>query len=531
MKKTLYTALAIWAVAGQLWAQISPEKREVFIQKATSLRAENKFTEAAGTLDSILLKQPKDAQILLFKGDLLLQAKKYKEAVLTYQRLLPLNYEPTQSRINLSYALFMDKKAGDALQQAKAAWQGDSLSKNATVNYFNAMLWNAKTSQAAQYFNSQQSKLPRPDKLILQARLQTTAGNYKSGLAYYDTVSKQFTDKNYVKEYAEVLIAKGMVPQAKSLLERNTNLYNNTEKKEFNQKLKLLQRQNLGLLVNLFKDIGSNIRFTHEYWYQMADVRKYPLKIGAGLGTFTAKTSPTVRSKFATIQLKENWSPAWKGETEFRFMQIDPEVQAGYNAYTGKQSIKYQPHDRRMLTLVYGRDILNFTPELFKQNISQNNLGYVTHLMTGSKTGIYSQGMHGWYSDANSKNEIFASLYHIVRFFPIIKTGLNHTYLSFAKQSPFYFAPNRYSNTEAFAELSGKTETKWPLSYMVQIAGGMQKIEQRPAEFAKRLQAELSTNYKSFLGSIKYQTSNVASGNGTGYKFDWFTLGVSYWWP
>jgi len=146
-----YLLFFLAGTASPLFAQtdsvgsLSAEKRESYIQNATHYRMEENYGQAIQQLDSILSVNPVDGQILLFRGDLMLQSRRFSEAVSTYQKLLPLKYEPTVSQINLSYALFMNHKPAKALTVARSAWKGNPKNSSAVVNYFNAMLWNRDT--------------------------------------------------------------------------------------------------------------------------------------------------------------------------------------------------------------------------------------------------------------------------------------------------------------------------------------------------------------------------------------------------
>jgi tetratricopeptide (TPR) repeat protein len=509
---------------------MSGELREEFIQKASKLRAQGYYAEAASMLDSILLARPEDAPILLFKGDLMLQANNFQKAIETYSKLLPLGYEPTTARINLSYALFMNHKPAPALVEARGAWEGEPGAKNAVVNYFNALLWNTKTKEAEMFLEDQIHLLEPSDVLVLKARLESTSGNYRTGLFYYDSLCNSFPNKYYVKEYSDVLLAKGKTEKAVIVFGENSELFNEKELKAFDAKIKDKEKVSTGTSFSLFNDIGGNVRHSGEFWFQQAETKTYPLRVSAGRSNLSSVYGGNVQTNFIHGKLEEHWRNGLSGETDLHFLQIKPGAGTSYGGLTGKQSLKYQGHDRRMITLFYSRDVLNFTPKLYEQNITAANLGYITHIMTGAKTGIYSQGSRGSFSDDNSKVEVFASLYHLFRQFPVFKTGLNYTYLHFSEQKELYFAPDKYSNAEVFADLSGNLPFKFPVKFLLQGGIGFQQIEENKPEPATRFQAELSTSHKSLVGSFKYQTSNVASGTGSGYKFNWFTLNLAYRW-
>ena len=150
--------------------ELSSEARELYIQKANQYRKEENYAAALMQLDSILAANPADAGILLYKGDLKLQSNLFSDAVETYKQLLPLNFEATITRINLSYALFMNHQPAKALQFAKLAWEKDRSNTNAIVNYFNAMLWNIKTKEAGDFLQQQMPFLTQAQVLVLKAR-------------------------------------------------------------------------------------------------------------------------------------------------------------------------------------------------------------------------------------------------------------------------------------------------------------------------------------------------------------------------
>ena len=182
--------------------------KQQYIEQATALRKTEKYKEAIKVLDSALLLFKDDPSILLFKGDLLMEAKDFGTAVKTLKIVLPTDHEKTITQINLSYALFMNHKPELALQYARNAWENDKLNVYASVNYFNAMLWNLKTKEAGRFLKDRDSTFDRSQRLVLRARLHMTSGHFINGLKYYDSLIRLNPDKNYIREYAEVLLNK-----------------------------------------------------------------------------------------------------------------------------------------------------------------------------------------------------------------------------------------------------------------------------------------------------------------------------------
>jgi len=510
---------------------LKEEKRQQFIQHAINFRKEENYAAAIAQLDSVLVHNPKDAGLLLFKGDLKLQSKLYDDAIDIYKSLLPLNFETTITQINLSYALFMNHQPVKALEYAEKAWNRDRLNSNAIVNYFNAMLWNIKTDKASVFLNAQDSLLSPAQRLVLKARLYLTSGNYNNGLKYYDSLVRSYPEKYYIQEYAEVLLGKKQIKQSVSTMHNGKNLFTVNEYKAFEQKLNATRQQNAGTEFVFFTDVAKNVRIDNSIWWQQNENRTYRFRISAGRSVYRSAAKETTTAQFGHIHVDEKWSMALSGETDINLQLIQPSSNQKFTGITGQQTIKFQPNDRRMFAVFLSSDILNFTASILGNNIRSNNAGYITHIMLTGKTGIYSQGSMGALTDKNHRYQLFGSLYHLFRTEPTVKCGLNFSALHFSNSDvKSYFSPNRYLNTEVFADYGTALPMLSKFYLQLQSAAGMQQIEKNKWEPALRFQSEVGLRLKYLETSLKYQTSNVASNTGTGYKFNWITLRAVWKW-
>jgi tetratricopeptide (TPR) repeat protein len=510
---------------------LSVELREQYIQKAAQLRKDENYAGAIQQLDSILKYNPTDAPILLFKGDLKLQSKMYKNAVETYLLLLPLQYEHTIAQINLSYALFMNHKPAKALYYAKSAWEQNKNNTSAVVNYFNAQLWNIKTKEAGKFLQQQQQLLSPAQLLVLKARLFTTSGNYNKGLQYYDSLVKTYPDKYYTQEYSEVLLGKKEIKKSEEIMKVGKNLFSANEYNVYVQKLNATKLQNAGTEFVYFKDVAKNVRIENLLWWQQNEARVYRFRLSAGTSQITSAQNEKTNAQFAHVTINERWSKAWTGQSDIHLQLIQPSGDKSFTGLTGKQTVQYQPNDRKMFGLSYSADILNFTASLLQKNIRSNSIGYVTHILITGKTGFYSQGSKGFLNDKNQSQQFFGSLYHLFRTEPTLKAGLNFSAVHYKDSSiKNYFSPNRYLSTEVFADYSTALPMLSKFYLQLQAASGLQKIERQKWDPAFRFQSELGFRLKHFESSLKYQTSNVASASGTGYKFNWFTLRLMWKW-
>ncbi len=498
------------------------QQKDKWIQKASELRTQENYVGAIQQLDSILRLNNKDAGILLFKGDLQLQAKQFKNAVSTYKLLLPLHFETTIAKINLSYALFMSHKNVNALTYAKDAYKNDTLNANAIINYFNAMLWNLKIKQASVFLNKEKKHLTQKDELVLKARLNTTNGDFISGLQFYDSLVKRFTEKYYVQEYSEVMLGKKKWNKASALMKSKEALFSKNEYNGFVEKAKAYQIQNVGTEFVYFTDVAKNTRIENNFWWQQKEAVKYRFMVKVGASNIKSAQNDKTTAYNATVHIEELFSTKITGQTDVNAQQINVYGGEKYAAITGKQLIKYQPTDHKMVSLFYSTDILNYTAALLGNNIRSNNIGYVTHFLFGGKTGLYSEGSVGSLTDNNTRSQVFFSLYRLLRTEPTIKTGINFSGLHFSDSTiTKYFSPNSFLSSEAFLDYTSPISSK--LFIQSQAAAGLQKIEQQAWQNSLRFQTEIGYQTKHCAFSLKYQTSNTASVSGTGYSFNWFT--------
>jgi tetratricopeptide (TPR) repeat protein len=510
---------------------LAPEQREAFIQKALAYRKSEDYKNAIAQLDSILKYSSTDAPAMLFRGDLLLQAGQFSDAVNMYKKLLAIKYEFTIVQINLSYALFMNHQPSNALHFAKSAWEHDKTNNSAIVNYFNAMLWNIKTKSAARFLQQQQTSLTGAQTLVLKARLFTTSGDYTNGLKYYDSLVSAYPDKYYIQEYAEVLLGKKEAVSSEKTMRSHSSLFSSNEYKAYQEKLKTAKLQNAGTEFVYFVDVAKNTRIENTVWWQQKETRTYRFKLSAGSARFSSAQQENATVNFVHVTCNERWNKAWSGQTDIHIPLIQIQGGKNFTAITGKQLIKYQPNDRRMFGLKYSKDVLNFTTALLEKNIGNNSFGYVAHVMVSGKTGIYSEGSWGILTDQNQSQQFFGSLYHVIRTEPTFKTGINFSLVHYKDSTvKNYFSPNRYMSTEVFADYSTSLPELSKYYLQVQAAAGYQKIENQKWDAAFRFQAEGGFRLKHIEAGLKYQTSNVAANTGTGYKFNWFIFRCAWRW-
>ncbi|MFC5624351.1 DUF4184 family protein [Algoriphagus winogradskyi] len=506
---------------------LDPAKREGFIQEATQLRSKENYVGAIAQLDSILVHNPLDAQILLFKGDLCLQNQDFAQAVEVYSSLVPLEFESTIVRVNLSYALFMSKKPSKALEAAYSAWNQDQENKSAVVNYFNALLWNVKTKDAEAFLNDNAGLVDEDQVLVMKARLYTTGGAYTQGQLYYDSLIQRFPKAPYIQEFTEVLAGKKQWDKAAKILNDYEDELSDSQKEKLGGLLSQGDKQIAGIAVGYFADVAKNTRTEQSIFWQNQLSAPLQVNVRAGANQVKAPEGQLTKTKFIAAGVGINWSQALQSSAEIVAQQVSPEEGDSFTGVTGKFETKYQPNDRRMVGLTYSSEILNFTADLLGKDIRSQSLGYVTHIMFGGKTGFFSQGNVGFLNDQNSRLQFFGSVYRLLRTEPTLKTGLNFSALSFSdSETTLYFAPDQFLSTEVFVDYSTPLPLVSKMALKIQAAAGLQQIEKRGWDPSFRAQAEINYRVNGFDFGLNGQFSNVAAASGTGYSFHYITLKV-----
>lgn len=373
--------------------------------------------------------------------------------------------------------------------------------------------------------------LSEDQQMVLSARLYTTAGKYARGLAAYDTLINRFSNKYYLLEYAQVLMGKGEFTSSMEVIEKGKGILSQSEYSALISKATAMRRQNSGTEFAYFQDIGGNQRIENAAWWEQGQGRTYRLGIRTGQAVMTSAEIDKTTSKFIHLNVFERWNKAWSGQTDIHLQRIEPKGGKSFGGLTGKQTLQYQPTDRKMVGVSVSSDILNYTASLFEKNIRRNSVGYVTHLMFSGKTGFYSQGSVGLLSDSNRSYQFFGSVYHVLRTEPTLKAGLNLSAVHFSDHTvTTYFSPDRYLSTEVFADYSTPLPALSKFYFQIQAAVGAQQIERQSWQPAFRFSPEIGVRLNHFETSLKYQTSNVSSSTGTGYKFDWFTFKLIWRW-
>ncbi len=169
---------------------------------------------------------------------------------------------------------------------------------------------------------------------------------------------------------------------------------------------------------------------------------------------------------------------------------------------------------------------LNYNSELVENNLRIDNVKLDHHLYSKYRIGFYNSILAGYLSDTNKNIITFSSLYYQWKENPVVKIGVNYSYIHFDKARPeLYFSPDKYQVGEAFIHSENlNSSSKW--KYKVLLAAGIQKVEQNKKQQILRLELQGGYQFSKELAvSVSYLYSNSAQINTLGtYEFQ--NLGV-----
>jgi len=181
------------------------------------------------------------------------------------------------------------------------------------------------------------------------------------------------------------------------------------------------------------------------------------------------------------------------------------------------------------LSLKFNNEIYNYSALILRQDISLNHFSLTNHLQLSTRFGLYSKGIFTTFSDGNNRQFLFNSLYYS----PILnrlKIGVNYSVFKYREdKSELYFSPLIYQSTELFTTLEGNP-TKLPISYLINLSVGQQKIDQSAWRLSRRIEAKLNYHFKKKMTlSLHYLNSNVAQNLVIGtYNYSEIKLTCSY---
>ncbi|MBT8190631.1 MAG: hypothetical protein KJO29_09385 [Bacteroidia bacterium] len=211
--------------------------------------------------------------------------------------------------------------------------------------------------------------------------------------------------------------------------------------------------------------------------------------------------------------------------------------QFGFNAISGSMSrnsmisslgLVYTPSNKSRITASFEVQDFDYSIDLLDTRIKlMNGRVQYAHLLP-LNFGFYSNFECTSQSDGNRRYLAFGSLYHTIPGNLYYKFGLNYSHIKYQDVSEkAYFNPEQFHSTEIFIE-SFNQKGRGKLDFNVQVALGIQQIENNPMQLTHRFRSEVGYNHGNFRFLFNAELSNSRSSNIAGYSYQSYSLSCVY---
>ncbi|MBE7170609.1 MAG: tetratricopeptide repeat protein [Williamsia sp.] len=495
------------------------------------------YMKAGVLLEDILKDFPNDKDALFAKAQLKIMLEQFDEAKKINNLLLELTKGQTEVYLNLSYIAFLKKDKKGALRYADQAIESTKTQPEkklkAWLGRVTALGWNERFKLAFATLDSLEKQFPGSvDITLKRAGLMTWNKEYGLSVKLFkQALAKQPSSFDGNLGCADALFAQESDVESKKYVLKTLDYYpNQKDAKDFMYKLALRHSPTIvshdfyssdkggnsskNFQVAASFDILSNLRATAEYRTRMAE---------------NSAEKSSARSEIYAAGLRWRFKPFWLITGTVADAVLRGGVKNNTHLLTDLAS-EFRLTKNQSLELRYQTNVENFTAGLINNNLKLNNYIATYNLNTDIKLGLYSQFFHTNYSDGNSKNLLFASLYYNLMAAPVVKFGINFSTISFKKQVPeIYFSPKKFGSRELFGLLENLQVPRQKWLYQVLAAGGMQTIESNKSQSTYRYTIAAGyrpvTNFE-FLIYTLHSNSATSSVVGyvyteTGLKFKW----------
>lgn len=497
----------------------------------------SRFDDAIHLYDLILEESPKDFDALVNKAQVLMVKKNYKEAQKIYFELSETEGHEVVGLLGLSQVANNLKDLEKALELAEQAVEeaGEDELMKASLGKVDALGWNKRFREAFVEIERLEQKYPEAIEVqAARGRINIWNKDYEKGAQTFLELLKRKPDSfDGNLGYADARHAQGMDSESFEYVRKTLGYYPcQRDAEAFLDRLHLEHDPAINTQIYFSKDNGGNTSQNYRASVTIDPhpelktyVEYYQRKVNNQISDDAGRTSPSQVEQIS-FGLKYRLSPTvrigsmasyLKSSTlrNYVFGELFAELKAG----------KYQ-----IIELKYNSELQSFNADLIKQDISFQNYTLTYNLSTPFKVGVYSQLIHTAYSDKNTRNLIFASLYYDLKASPVIKGGVNFNYFTFARQIPeIYFSPERFRGLELFGALENINEREARFLYQLQVAGGYQQINTEDVQSMYRFSGSVGIRLKQrFEAFGYYMKSNSAASSVMGFTYQEYGIKAKY---
>ncbi len=502
-------------------------KKYMYLGYAYQKQQAQDYLAAEALLKENLTLFNNDKETLLNLANLYLISNQFNKAKDTYN-ILAKNPENKLSALNgLALVSHLNGKEKDALKISKLAF--DSLSdsnktliQQTTERYIQALIWNKKYKAAQILIKDLIATKPNENWILaLRATLNTYKGDFKKSLKDYNNILENDSlsfDGNLGKANAQK--ASSLYVDAYDSAKKTLSIFKN--QKDAINFINILDKQFIPFVESKTAysfDNGNNEAITSLVNVTIPLSTK--LQVNGVYSYRDSKNTLTLNEAKANnvlIGISYLLHPKINLRTHVGITDIKAKT-TNYTQFLTDFVFNLKPFKLQTLDLGFKKQWQDFNADLVSRAIEQNTLYANYNVNTNFKLGWFTQYNYTWQNDNNQSHLLFTSLYYNLLSKPVLKAGLNYQYITFKDQVPtIYFSPEKFNVYEVFLELVKNQKGKW--FYNLNVATGLQFIEDQPQQSTYRFQGKLGYNFSNrFSVNLYGLHSNIASATAAGFTF------------
>jgi|GEM_PF-5035944 len=217
----------------------------------------------------------------------------------------------------------------------------------------------------------------------------------------------------------------------------------------------------------------------------------------------------------------------WLSDSLTYVANVAPATYLNWKPVLAKSGLTYAPNDFYSLTALASKDIVESVPSLL-QKISLNSLNAGGVLFPAYRAKVAMGVLSDHFSDNNIREGF--NLRPAILLFPDL--GLYgefywRSYSNSIPNSPYYFSPEKYSETRVTLKLNRRANATWRC--YINLGLGQQRINQDPKTPTKLMEAGLRGPIgKHFVIDAGYGYNSAAGGSATGFARQFAIVNITY---
>ncbi len=227
--------------------------------------------------------------------------------------------------------------------------------------------------------------------------------------------------------------------------------------------------------------------------------------------------SANMQNILAGLRYRFSWDFSAEASIGYAFANRNDKAQLSEIIY--KLKVKKKFSERHHISVSGLRNYYDYNVSLIDNEVFEDRFGLEYFRKFINQFGIYTNAAFSILSDENTSSNIFLSLFRDFSELPLIQSGVNVQWLSYADAQPLYFSPSSYTGVEVFAKFDNRFHPVKRWIYSITGAIGIQTIEDQSSQSTQRYELEFGykPNYRSWA-MIYYRFNNASSATIAGFQ-------------